>query len=163
MVSDSVESSTSDSETIVFQNINAFNKIYSNYLRCNGSTGNANVKYINTTDCSGTVKLSDVDDAYNNLNSSIIALHANIAKDAASGSKLITPAQFDASYNAMLVNYRNMKAIQSDLDNKMAELEKSPTSNYNSSNNMLNSAIYSNILFTVLATSLLYFTFFKMK
>jgi hypothetical protein len=59
--------------------------------------------------------------------------------------------------------YLNNKKLQNELHAKMKELNKTPDSLYAEHQSTYDSAIYMNIIATVLATSLLYFTFVKLE
>ena len=69
----------------------------------------------------------------------------------------------DAPYTTFMDTYNANKKLQDELRAKMKELNKTPDSLYAEHQSAYDSAIYMNIIATVLATSLLYFVFVKLE
>ena len=136
-----------------------FNTAYGKYLICvdNGNTQSDcltnNVKY------SGNSLQAETNALYTQLGGSPNAI-ANaelqniIALNRALGV-VGTPAQFDASYNSI-------KLKRAQLDQKLQELYNVDNSIPQLYQSQLDSTVYSGILWTVLATTLLYYVFIKL-
>jgi ATP-dependent Zn protease len=70
---------------------------------------------------------------------------------------------YASEYNEFNNVYLSNKKLQDELRAKMKELNKTPDSLYAEHQSVYDSAIYMNIIATVLATSLLYFIFVKLE
>jgi hypothetical protein len=68
----------------------------------------------------------------------------------------------DASYNYILSNYNNLVNTRSKLDQQMKDIQKTSDSVYSMYKGSYDSTMYSQILLTVLATSLIYYVFVKL-
>jgi hypothetical protein len=74
----------------------------------------------------------------------------------------ITQGKVDASYNYILSNYNNLVNTRSKLDQQMKDIQKTSDSVYSMYKGSYDSTMYSQILLTVLATSLIYYVFVKL-
>jgi len=70
--------------------------------------------------------------------------------------------QSDPSYNALLTNYNNLANKRNDLDLKLQDLYNIDNSIPNLYNLQTDSTVYTGILWTVLATTLIYYVFIKL-
>jgi len=121
-----------------------FNNKYATYIKCNDPT--------NTTLCSPTdISLNTVVTAYQNL-----ALFAN-------NNPTVPNYSYDASLNYNVNMYNsNILRLRSELDEKMKELNSSSDSILSEEKNRYDITIYSGILWTILATSAIYYVFTKL-
>jgi hypothetical protein len=138
-----------DLEKIVFDSLNDFNTTYSQYIRCTA---------VNCTDTTITkegvinkqtdlnIKIQAYSNAYNQVNSTTSSM------DTMDSTKMKTLMD---TYNTV-VNKRN------ELDVKMMEFNQTIESNYMEYKGQYDSTKYTNILITVLATSLIYYIFVKL-
>jgi hypothetical protein len=74
----------------------------------------------------------------------------------------INQGKVDASYNYILSNYNNLVNTRSKLDQQMKDIQKTSDSVYSMYKGSYDSTMYSQILLTVLATSLIYYVFVKL-
>jgi hypothetical protein len=77
-------------------------------------------------------------------------------------TKMITDLK-TTKYGDVSTSYEQNLKLRNDLTTKMHELNKNPDSLYGEQQSMHDSAIYVNILSTVLATTLLYYVFVKLE
>ena len=140
-------------ENKLIQDLLDFNQKYAAYASC------AN-KYTTSDDNCNSLG-QDVKTAYLILSQPTTG---SIAKTSTEFQSLtgITPKQYDASYNHILnVQNSNIKMRQ-ELDTKLQNLYETPDSMYADYKKSVDSSVYSGILWTVLATSVLYIVFTKL-
>jgi hypothetical protein len=141
-------------ETDVIQNLNAFNQTYATFLRCQDS----NSSMINQTNCpSVKITKDDVTSQYNTLTASIGRLSTAI------DSIPIKTGSRDSSYNAILSTYADVKYQRKTLDSKLDDLYNTGDNISTFYKNRYNSTVYTNVLLTVLGTTILYYGFTKLK
>jgi hypothetical protein len=122
-----------------------------------------NQKYSDYTDCSFSKcatlsqKRAAMTQAYNTIIQTDIP---NVNNAMPSGG--LTPAQYDASFANLVTTHDSVVKLRNELDIKMKELNRDSDSKYADYKNNFDSAIYTNILVTVLATTFIYFTFTKL-
>jgi hypothetical protein len=149
-------------EQDVMAKLNAFNQTYATYMRC-GNTGNSNQKYLDTSTCPNPQILqSDVDAAKQGVDDAIAALKDAMATNASATGK--TPPAYDRNYNVITnYYYDNMLKKRKNIDNNLAELYNTSESTSSFYNKMYMSTMYSKIVLTVLATSIIYYTIMKLR
>lgn len=150
-------------EQIAMTKLNTFNQAYANYLRC-GDTNNQNQNYIDKSACKETDKSvykTTVDSAYEDLSGALISLDDALNKMGKREGK--TPEQYDASYNSMLSTYNDLVKTRQEIDEELAELYNTTDGVNSFYNKMYMSTMYSKILLTILATSLLYYVIMKLR
>ena len=69
---------------------------------------------------------------------------------------------YDASYQYITTNYNKLLTNRNQLDQQMKDIQKSSDSVYSTYKGSHDSTMYSQILLTVLATSLIYYVFIKL-
>ena len=142
-----------------------FNTAYGKYLNC-VDIGGTTVNCLNNTGTiysnpsletettalymalGGTGASGPIPDSANTELQEIIALNSALGA-------VKTPGQFDASYNSI-------KLKRAQLDQKLQELYNVDNSIPQLYQSQLDSTVYSGILWTVLATTLLYYVFIKL-
>jgi predicted MPP superfamily phosphohydrolase len=137
-----------------------FNKKYANYVQCS-KTGD-NLTNSQGLTCSADDKnIQTVNDAYNSI---MDAQTGSVAKfKDITLTNAITPQQYDASYNYITSTYNNdVLKLRSELDAKMKELYATPDSRIYEYKASYDTTMYVTILWTILATSGLYFVFTKL-
>jgi hypothetical protein len=150
-----------------FQNRGAvyegLDNIYSQETKLLSDLTDFNQKYTAYIDCSMSncltysQKKSDMEKAYN------LVINTDIPNvNSAMPSGGLTPAQYDASFASLVATHDNVLKLRNELDIKMKELNHEERTKYADFKGNFDSAIYSNILVTVLATTILYFTFTKL-
>jgi hypothetical protein len=138
-------------EKSVIDALNAFNAQYAIYIKCNNPSTNSG--------CSSSDKAWDTVTRKGTTLTTAISL---LGPDINNMNNKITPAQYDSSYNAILRQHTNIKTARSELDSKLKELYEIPGSFVVDSKYQYDSTMYTGIIFTILATSMLYYTFTKL-
>ena len=173
-------------EETVVQKLNNFNSKYVEYLRCNPNIDDSNRKINQTRISMGSAPISindklnnppyrnkvgcptsniadenEVTTSYNEANTAINALDAatNYIKTTSGG---VSREVYDMSYNSMLSNHASILKLRNELDVKMRELNRSEDSVYSIYKANFDSTMYTSILWSVLASSLVYYIFVKL-
>ena len=151
-------------EQNVFSKLQSYNKAYSTYMLCNSNdleTKNQAIKkgLCGTTPGSNSILSPDSTD----LNNAISSLKNDITYYT-SNTNHKTNNQYDASLNQLKSDYVNLLQLRSDIDLKLQNLTKTDNSNSVTAmtGHTLDATIYANLLWTILATSLVYIVFTKL-
>lgn len=137
---------------------------------------NQMVKFYNTflteySKCVNSVTPSTMDSLTNCPNADTALIQARnlelilksaIEKIPSSVKENIVQGKVDTSYNYILSNYNNLVNTRSKLDQQMKDIQKTSDSVYSMYKGSYDSTMYSQILLTVLATSLIYYVFVKL-
>lgn len=163
-------------QSVILKQLNDFNAEYSKYITYKYNTkhtGNGDttplLKYSNatTTDAQLSGKYSKIDkitqlSSYQTLNDSLKTytnlVGANQKYYPSSGDKRTVGQKT----NDMSVSHGAIMRVRNDLDNKLYELNSMEQSLYGDSKLQMDSSIYVTILWTTLATSLVYYMFVHM-
>lgn len=144
-------------EQNVITNLNKFNDDYALYLRYAN-----NITSLNISQITQLPKLKQtVINNYNNFNQSVT--------DLSNGLAIFDPntlQQYDASYNSIQSSYLNILKMRNNLDFLYNEFKKNSTlSSYGDEiiSSHINSSLYTTILWSVVATSIIYIVFTKIK
>ena len=130
-----------------------FNNKYAKYLECNDSS----IKNIDKLDCTASDKdIKTVNVAYNKL------MDPNGVFIGSLNMTPINKGTFDSSYNYIVNNYNVNNKLRYELDNKMRDLYRIDNSFYNDNKIKYDVTMYSGILWSVLASSLIYYVFTKL-
>jgi len=168
-----------DLEKVVVDNLNSFYHLFAIYLRCSGdlpkeeSTVDYTYPYDNKRGCSTDDKniarnKDRLTDSYGKLTTSIDALNVALEYlNTTNGG--ITPTEYDQRYNALVNKHNEILNLRSDIDEKMKNIEAVDNADKRPGNPRVqdvfiyrDTTIYSSMMITVLATSLLYYAFVKM-
>jgi len=161
-----IGNSTSDNKTIMknetqlLTDLKAFNQSYADYVNCTYA-------YMNNGGTQTTCDMRPVTAAYNKLstvNAMGIVTGGDIPKTFNSNvDNGVTNEVYDASYNYIKQTYNNdIIKLRSDLDAKMKELYSTNDSLQAEYKTSFDSTILAGLLWTVLATSTVYFVFTKL-
>ena len=139
----------SDQNAILKPALTDYNKAYINYLECNtiNASGKINIGCDNTTNA-----IQRLTDASNALMAAIQTVQSDLDN--------IDPSNDNGTQ--IKTNYQKMANYRSQLDLKLQELYNDQHSLPNLQQAQVDSTVYAGILWTVLATSLLYYVFIKM-
>jgi hypothetical protein len=138
-------------EKSVIDALNAFNLQYATYIKCNNPSTKAG--------CSS----SDIAwDTVRQKGTALTTAISLLGPDINNMNNKITPSQYDSSFNAILNQHNNIQTTRSELDSKLKELYEIPGSFVVDSKYQYDSTMYTGIIFTILATSMLYYTFTKL-
>lgn len=143
-----------DLEQKLFDSLNKFNTTYAYYMRCTKGKPE-----LDKTSCpQKNVHQDDVKRAYNKVNKNINVFNKAVTYL----NNVDSPKSYDKSYNTIKREYEQVVSLRADLDQKMKEILGTYDSVYANNKLEYDSAIYSSILWSVLATSLIYYVFVKM-
>jgi len=164
------DESTMDAEIRLLADLNDFNAKYARFVSCNDDSMNKN----NKLNCSAEdFNRQTVLDAYNKI---IVqddqntlyhgdVLDVNSTKAAYfinSSGKSISQAEYKENNEKLKNTYNNdISKLRSEILEKMKELNNNIDSVSHEYNTRFNSTIYTGLMFTVLATSMLYYIFRK--
>ena len=152
--------STMQNEQQLLNDLNEFNAKYARYVACSDGILNANNK-LKCTDIELNKKT--VTDAYD-----------KIAGDAASGSlyavknsisdstDFVTNDVADASFNDISAKHKNIMQLRGELDEKLKELYVTEDSLAYEQKRMFDGTVYTSLIWTVLATTTLFYVFKKL-
>jgi hypothetical protein len=154
-------------EAVVMTKLQAYATAYTNYEECN-SQNPVLVNAINTagrlgsSGCNnetGAGGYSALTTALTNVNTAIDDWNTAKTNYGVTGK---TNTAFDASMVALKRDYASMTATRANLDTKLKNLYNAENSIADMNKVELDAEIYANILWTILATSLLYVVFTKL-
>ena len=161
-------------EQTVISNLNIFNNIYSIYVRCNGNVsidGNKiypklNMNTDNTDYCiannSTNINVQSVKSAHDAVISSIkkFNLDLSIFNNQNGGDSTYTT--YLNNYNTLLKEYADLMNLRSNLDLKLKEIYSQEGTVQGEFKTNYDSTVYASIMWSVLATSLIYYVFVKL-
>lgn len=146
--------------------LNTFNMKYAKYVKCNdnnapeikGNCAPSDLTCCSTTDI-GEVGLGGL----TTLQGTLIA-DINDMRDAGNllTGNLISNSQFNTDHSTIISRAKEVNRVRSDLDNKMRELYKIDGNLQQDYFLQYDSVMYTGILFSILATTILYYTFTKL-
>ena len=140
---DYINNSLFDLEKIVIEKINNFNAIYYRFIRCK------------TINCSTDTKTEgDVQDAATEVNTAI----TNLETVYTTANIQTTDAEFKDNHKIIIEKAKSIDELRRSLDTKMEDILKSrnpPTKQYDST-------VYTGIMWSILATSILFYVFTEM-
>jgi len=139
----------------ILRQLNDFNMKYANYIRC----GDPAIKKKDNSECNKKAmmeKKTDLEKSYSKLSKKISEAQKSI--------KTLKPLnyKFDASFNELLKMDAEVLKERRELDQKMGELYKNRNSISSVYQSQLDSTVYAGMLWTILATSMVYFIFVKL-
>ena len=137
-----------DYQKKILDDLNDFNSKYASYVRCSDTYIKANGS------CKGAPTYEAIVQSYEKLTTDISAADAFIKK--------LKPIDKEVT-NRDLINLNNqVRKNREELDRKLNELYQKQSSIYGSNVRHLDATIYTGVLWTVLATSIVYYVFIKL-
>lgn len=167
-----------DLEKLVIDALNDFNEKYASYLRCSANLEygandlNYNLAYTDKVGCDGVstdkaVNLTAAKLAYNTLATRIANLNNGIVNLQATGG--MTKDEYQRKYDEMLSKHKEVLRIREEIDGKMKDIQAVDDVNKREDRPRVrdvfihhDATVYSSMVLTVLATSLIYYAFVKM-
>ena len=137
-------------ETDLLRSLNIFNQNYSMYVACNEKNG-ANVTENSCASYTKANLLADknnVNTAIGNVNTALIALNE--------GKSI---GEYDASHNVIGTTHKDIMKLRSELDLKLKEIYATEDSIAHQHKQMFDGTAYTSLVWTVLATSTLFYVF----
>ena len=143
----------------ILDNLNVYESKYSRYLRCQNDDFAKNV----TPNCEpyGSDSYSSLEKSYANLLKSINKVANTIPNQTT--KDVVSPKDYEKNNKDIKVTHKELVKLRETLDAKLQNLYNEYGANPESVQAQLNSAIYANTLWTILATCLLYYIFVEMK
>lgn len=150
--------------------LNDFNAKYASYVQCMNSSSITKNNSSGSTCTATDMNIQTVNDAYNKL----VTYTTSNGTNTLTGGDVYTVLntkldqsmsipKYDASYNYITNTYNSdVLKLRSELDAKMRELYGTPDSRMFEYKQSYDSTIYAGILWTILATTGLYFVFTKL-
>lgn len=152
-----------EKEKQVFSKLKAYSTAYTNYAECNSTDAAgmaAGQTRIGSVACTGAA--SSLTAATTAATTAISDMEAVLLAYNTGTSPKKTTAVFDASMVELRARYAGITAQRADLDLKLRNLYSAENSISAMNRVELDAAIYANILWTILATSMLYMVFTKL-
>jgi len=141
-------------ESIVMKNVDDFQQKYARFLRCSNANSSENV----SPKCDPTNDgINSLNTAYQNVMYSINDLNAGLKNIDRSESTGMTNDEYKQSKRESDDNYEKILSLRKQLDTKLETLYNEQKKGRESSTAQLDSTIYANTLWTILATCLLYY------
>jgi hypothetical protein len=149
------------SDSKLMNDLNTFNAKYAKYIKCNDiATISTTCNPTDLNCCTSADKnIKNVLDSQKILNDDIDAINKLITGNK---DKLISHSAYDASFNHILKQEVEIKRLRSELDIKLRQIYKIDNTLIPDTLSQSDSVLYTGILFTILATTALYFTFTKL-
>ena len=143
----------------VLNNLNVYEAKYSRYVRCQNDEFAKNVAP--ACDPYGDDGYASLERSYANLMNSIDTVANTIPEQTT--KEAVSPTEYKNTDADLKTTYKDILILRKDLDRKLQNLYNEFNANPESSQAQLNSAIYANTLWTILATCLLYYIFVGMN
>lgn len=154
-----------DSEKLVFTNLQSYNLAYTNYAMCKSEdstlANHANSLAICRPGMTGYIPLEGkaqvVNDSLERLKQAL-----DVYNNSTDKTYKKTTIQYDASLSELKENYKTLLNSRATLDLQIQDLYNGKGSVSSMNKLEMDAAIYANILWIILATSLIYFIFIKL-
>lgn len=156
--------SAMENEQQLLNDLNEFNTKYARYVACSDNTLNVNNK-LNCTDLELDKKT--VIDAYDkivmitNRTATSGSLYA-VNNGTATANDYVTNSEADATFNDITAKHKNIMQLRGELDAKLKELYVTEDSFAYEQNRIFDGTLYTSLLWTVLATTTLFYVFKKL-
>jgi hypothetical protein len=171
-----------NTEETMLQNINAYNNAYAQYLICLEPDDNlivprpANCSSITPSSQSpthaeiigGTAKFDEngnLSSIGNSISSFVTNMNNNIKTQATVANNLVSAATLNANYSEVQsdikTNYDKINSTRANLDEQLKNLYNIQNSSAYMAGQNIDSSIYAGVLWTILATSFIYYVFTK--
>jgi hypothetical protein len=131
---------------------------YQRYMRCQDPEKAGNVTP--SCDFNGIDSYSNLEQAYSDLLDSLNEVSSVLPYQ--SKENATTPQDSDRNYKSTIQQHKNIVSTRAALDQRLQNLYNEANMGPESAQQMLNSAIYANTLWTILATCLLYYIFVEL-
>jgi hypothetical protein len=147
-----------DLEKDVITTLNNFNSTYAQFIRCSSSSS------VVTDKSNCPRELIDPKNAYDDVNAAIQKLTRALAQVNSNTTSTgpITPQKYNETYDKIMRDYGDLTILRADLDLKMKDLERDDESLSQMYKDKTNATVYASTLWTVLASSLIYYVFVKL-
>jgi len=145
----------------VMKNVDVFQQKYARFLRCSSNAPGLSDSVSPKCDPNED-GINSLDAAYKNVMYSINSLNSGLGKIDPANSTGLTNKDYEESKIEMKDTYEEIRDLRKKLDAKMEALYNEQKNGRESSAAQLDSTIYANTLWTILATCLLYYILVEM-
>jgi peptidoglycan hydrolase CwlO-like protein len=145
----------------VMKNVDVFQQKYARFLRCSSNAPGLSDSVLPTCDPTED-GINSLDAAYKNVIYSIDSLNNGVGKIKPESSSGLTNKDYEESKTEMKDTYDEIRDLRKKLDTKLQYLYNEQKNGRESSAAQLDSTIYANTLWTILATCLLYYILVEM-
>lgn len=142
----------------VMHKMKTYEEHYERYMRCQDPKKASNVTP--SCDFNGIDSYSILEQAYSDLLDSLNEVSSVLPYQ--SKENATTPQDSDKNYENAVRQHKNIVSTRVNLDQRLQNLYNEANMGPESAQQMLNSAIYANTLWTILATCLLYYIFVEL-
>jgi hypothetical protein len=142
----------------VMAKMKTYEEHYERYMRCQDPNKENNVRP--SCDFNGIDSYSNLEQAYSDLLASLKTVSSTLPKQ--SSVNATTPENSEANYKNAIDQHNNIVSTRAYLDKRLQILYNEAKGGPESAQQMLNSSIYANTLWTILATCLLYYIFVEL-
>jgi len=149
------------SMTTLMNDLNSFNLKYAKYVKCNGATTLLNSCAPDDFTCCSHADqdMTTLINLQTKINSDIASFNTSVGKY----DKLsVQQSDFDSNHKKIIQTEADVQKLRQDLDIKMREIYNVNGTIVNDSFVQYESTMYTGMLFTILATTILYYTFTKL-
>jgi hypothetical protein len=150
-----------EKEGDVMKNVDDFQQKYARFLRCSSNAPGLSDSVSPKCDPKED-GINSLDAAYKNVMYSINSLNNGVGKIKPETSLGLTNEEYEESKNEMKGTYQEIRDLRKKLDAKLETLYNEQKNGRESSAAQLDSTIYANTLWTILATCLLYYILVEM-
>lgn len=142
----------------VMAKMKTYEEHYERYMRCQNPETAKNVSP--SCDFNRIDSYSNLEQAYSELLASLKTVSSTLPKQ--SSVNATTPEDSEKNYKNAIEKHYNIVSTRAALDKRLQILYNESNGGPESAQQMLNSAIYANTLWTILATCLLYYIFVEL-
>jgi len=144
-------------QNAVSNNLNTYQTTYSRYVRCQDPNTNPQVM---DPSCNGQDSLTSLNNAYQSLVLSLNDLSGALATQYNTNAE--TPLQYQIETEKIPIDYAAMIQLRNDLDKQLQELQMQYQGGAGTSTQLLESAMFGNTLWVILASCLVYYIFVEL-
>ena len=144
----------------VLNNLNQFQTQYARYLRCQDPNTYSQVSPPCNVD--GQDSFGNLTTAYRSLLTSIQDMSNAYVTQSHTDPNAKPPAQYELDERQIAINYNKMVKMRAEMDQQLKLLYQNMNNNPDTSTRMLESGMYANTLWVILASCLVYYIFVEL-
>lgn len=144
----------------VLNNLNQFQTQYARYLRCQDPNTYSQVSPPCNVD--GQDSFGSLTTAYRSLLTSIHDMSGAYAQQSQNDPNAKPQVQYEIDEQQIVINYNKLVKMRAEMDQQLKLLYQNMNNNPDTSTRMLESGIYANTLWVILASCLVYYIFVEL-
>ena len=149
-----------DLEKKIIAALNTYYSNYSSYQRCKYCSNITGTKPTMCNGLSTSCDITEYNNSKNELDKSIAIFNDALGKLKTNDG--ISQDDYEENYGDIMQQYSNVLKLRNELDLKLKEINQTDDSVYNMYVSSYDSTVYTSIIWSILATSLLYYIFVKL-